>query len=74
MLKKIISGWQTGVDRAALDVAISERTEKNVTASDGTLIISQGTLTGGTDHPHKMTLKHGKQLLHIDFTLHRPRT
>ena len=105
MLKKIISGGQTGVDRAALDSAIrlgidhggwipkgrltedgplppnykmtemptdsySERTEKNVTESDGTLIISQGTPTGGTDHTRKMALKHGKQLLHIDLALH----
>ena len=105
MLKKIISGGQTGVDRAALDSAIrlgidhggwipkgrltedgplppnynmtemptdsySERTEKNVTESDGTLIISQGTPTGGTDYTRKMALKHGKQLLHIDLALH----
>lgn len=105
MLKKIISGGQTGVDRAALDSAIrlgidhggwitkgrltedgplppnynmtemptdsySERTEKNVTESDGTLIISQGTPTGGTDYTRRMALKHGKQLLHIDLALH----
>ena len=81
MIRKIISGGQTGVDRAALDVAIklavahggwipkgritesgplpdnynlketrsssySDRTEKNVLDSDGTLIISRGSLTG----------------------------
>jgi len=106
MLKKIISGGQTGVDRAALDAAMrmgiphggwipkgritedgplaptynldemptesyAERTEKNVTDADGTLIISRGTPTGGTDYTRKMVLKHGKQMLHIDLTLHR---
>ncbi len=105
MLKKIISGGQTGVDRAALDAAIRmgishggwipkgrltedgtlpetyhldemetdsypERTEKNVVASDGTLIISRSPLTGGTEYTRKMVLKHGKQMLHIDPALH----
>jgi hypothetical protein len=105
MLKKIISGGQTGVDRAALDAAIRmgishggwipkgrltedgtlpepyhldemetdsypERTEKNVVVSDGTLIISRGPLTGGTEYTRKMVLKHGKQMLHIDPALH----
>lgn len=103
-LKKIISGGQTGVDRAALDVAIrlgkahggwipkgrltedgplpshyqlqempteeyDARTEKNVLESDGTLIISRGKPTGGTDYTRKMALKHGRQLLHIDLAL-----
>jgi hypothetical protein len=106
MLKRIISGGQSGVDRAALDAAIrigiphggwiprgritedgplpqryrlvemptdsyAERTEKNVVDSDGTLIISRGTPTGGTDYTRKMALKHGKQMLHIDMALHR---
>jgi hypothetical protein len=105
MLKKIISGGQTGADRAALDAAIRlgiphggwipkgriaedgplaaeyrltemptasypERTEKNVVESDGTLIISHGTPTGGTEYTCKMVLKHGKQMLHIDLALH----
>lgn len=104
MLKKIISGGQTGVDRAALDVAmrlgvdhggwvpkgrmaedgvlpphyavqemptaaVEARTEKNVQDSDGTLIISRGSPTGGTDHARKMALKHGRQLLHVDLSL-----
>ncbi|MGD8702930.1 MAG: putative molybdenum carrier protein [Desulfosarcina sp.] len=103
-LKKIISGGQTGVDQAALDVAIrmgvphggwipkgrltengtlpehyqlqempthayEARTEKNVLDADGTLLISRGSPTGGTDYTRKMALKHGKQLLHIDLTL-----
>ncbi len=84
MVSKIVSGGQTGVDRAALDAAIklgiahggwvpkgrlaedgplpetyrmretasaaySERTERNVIDSDGTLIISRGELTGGSE-------------------------
>ena len=104
MIKKIISGGQTGVDRAALDTAIRlgiahggwlpkgrltedgplpdpyqlqempteeypARTEKNVLESDGTLIISRGSPSGGTDYTRKMALKHGKQLLHIDLSL-----
>ena len=104
MLRKIISGGQTGVDRAALDVAMrlgiahggwipkgrltedgslppqyqlqemptddyAARTEQNVLDSDGTLLISRGSPTGGTDHTRKMALKHGKQLLHIDMAL-----
>jgi hypothetical protein len=83
--KRIISGGQTGVDRAALDFAIergfayggycpkgrraedgaiplhynlietrsadyTERTEKNVEASDGTLILYRGVLTSGTEY------------------------
>ncbi len=105
MLKKIISGGQTGADQAALDAAIrmgiphggwipkgrkteagplseayqlkemptdsyAERTEQNVVDSDGTLIISRGAPTGGTDYTRKMVLKHGRQMLHIDLTLH----
>jgi hypothetical protein len=105
MLKKIVSGGQTGVDRAALDAAIRrgiphggwipkgrltedgplperyhldemptdsypERTEKNVLDSDGTLIISRGAPQGGTDYTRKMALRHGKQMLHIDLSLH----
>ena len=104
MVRKIISGGQTGVDRAALDVAMrlgmayggwipkgrlteegplpshyqleemptdayADRTEKNVTESDGTLLISRGSPTGGTDYTRRMALKHGKQLLHIDLNL-----
>jgi hypothetical protein len=80
---KIISGGQTGVDRAALDVALelgipcggwcpkgrkaedgvipdkyplqetesgmyTERTGKNLRESDGTLILTEGKLSGGT--------------------------
>lgn len=104
VLKKIISGGQTGVDRAALDVAMrlglphggwapkgrlaedgplpshyqleemptedyAARTEKNVLDSEGTLLITRGTPSGGSETTRKMALKHGKQLLHIDLNL-----
>ncbi|UCD78544.1 MAG: putative molybdenum carrier protein [Desulfobacterales bacterium] len=102
MIKKIISGGQTGVDRAALDAAIklsiahggwipkgrltengplpskyqlketksssyAERTEKNVLDADGTLIISRGPLTGGSEYTRDMAIKHQRPWLHIDL-------
>ncbi|NQT68566.1 MAG: hypothetical protein HQ552_03195 [Desulfobacteraceae bacterium] len=45
-----------------------KRIEQNVIDSDGTLIISYGILTGGSDHSRKMVLKHKRQLLHIDLS------
>ena len=101
MISKIISGGQTGVDRAALDIAIElgiphgvwvpngrktdagrlpakyqlremptdsypERTEQNVLDSDGTLIITHGALTGGSDCTRKMAEGHGKPWIHVD--------
>ena len=102
MIKRIVSGGQTGVDRASLDVAIklgidhggwiprgrltesgalpqkyhltetsssqySERTEKNVVAAEGTLIISHGPLTGGSGYTREMAVKHGRPWLHMDL-------
>ena len=102
MIRKIISGGQTGVDQAALDVAIklavehggwipkgritekgplpedyrlketrtssyAERTEKNVMDADATLIISRGPLTGGSDFPREMAVRHNRPWLHIDL-------
>ena len=102
MVKKIISGGQTGADQAALDVAIklgishggwipkgrktengvlddkyqlkeietgnyNERTEQNVIDSDGTLIMSHGKLTGGSDCTREMALRHNRPWLHIDL-------
>ncbi|HSQ86178.1 MAG TPA: putative molybdenum carrier protein [Desulfobacterales bacterium] len=102
MLKKIISGGQTGADQAALDVAFrlgipyggwipkgrlteegrldskyklkemettnyNKRTEQNVIDSDGTLIISHGKLTGGSDYTREMALLHHRPWLHIDL-------
>lgn len=103
MIKKIISGGQTGVDQAALDVAIklavahggwipqgritesgplpakyilketgsssyADRTEKNVQDADGTLIISRGLLTGGSEYTREMAIKHDRPWLHIDLS------
>jgi hypothetical protein len=102
MIKKIISGGQTGVDRAALDAAIklsidhggwipqgrltesgplppeyqlketrsssyAERTVKNVLDADGTLIISRGPLTGGSEYTRETAVKHQRPWLHIDL-------
>jgi hypothetical protein len=102
MVKKIISGGQTGADQAALNVAIklgishggwipkgrltengmldnkyhlkemettnyNLRTEQNVIDSDGTLIISHGKLTGGSEYTRDMALRHGRPWLHINL-------
>ncbi|MGD8725810.1 MAG: putative molybdenum carrier protein [Desulfobacterales bacterium] len=102
MIRKIISGGQTGADRAALDAAIKLgiphggwipkgrlteagplpdeynlaemssssyplRTEQNVIDSSGTLIISHGRLSEGSDYTRKMAIKHQRPLLHIDL-------
>jgi hypothetical protein len=102
MIKKIISGGQTGVDQAALDAAInlnvpyggqilnsrktedeklpgiyqlkeipaescSKPTEQNIIASDGTLIISHGKLTGGSEFIRKMAIKHKRPWFHVDL-------
>lgn len=96
-ISKIVSGGQTGVDRAALDVAIyleiehggwcphgrrsesgripdtynlretnardySVRTEQNVIDSDGTLILYQGKLSGGTELTYKLAMKHNRPI------------
>jgi hypothetical protein len=105
MIEKIISGGQTGADRAALDAAIKlgiphggwvpkgrltengplpvkyalretptklypERTERNIVDSDGTLILSHGRLTGGSEYTRKMALKLNRPFLHIDLSRH----
>ena len=99
---KIVSGGQTGVDRAALhaarevglaiggwcpkgrlaedgvippDLPLQEtdsedyavRTEKNVLDSDGTLVISEGPLQGGTELTVKLALRHGKPLTVVNI-------
>ena len=45
-----------------------ERTKKNISESDGTLILSHGRLTGGSEYTRKWALKYGKHLLHIDLS------
>jgi len=98
----IISGGQTGADRAALDVALelgiecggwcprgrkaedgtipaqyplrqtlspgyAQRTEKNITVSDGTLICNRGELTGGTLLTRDLARSWGKPCLVLDL-------
>ncbi len=102
MVEKIISGGQTGVDRAALDAALEfeitcggwcpkgrraedgiipafyplqetsssaypMRTEMNVQDSDGTLILAQGSLSGGTFLTLKLARKHHKPYILVDL-------
>lgn len=103
MIEKIISGGQTGVDRAALDVAgeleiarggwcpkgrlaqdgpldpsyplretpspdYAQRTEWNVRDSDGTLVLHNGTLSGGTSLTVELAHQHDKPYLVIDLS------
>ncbi len=102
MIKTIISGGQTGADRAALDTAIKfnidhggwvplgrkaedgaipgryrmdemptdsypKRTERNITDSHGTVIISRGALTGGSLLTKKLCVHHKKPSCHVDL-------
>jgi hypothetical protein len=106
-VRKIISGGQTGADRAALDFALEnqrgknfetggwiparrqaedgrisekysnlretasefpeQRTEFNVSDSDATLILSHGSLAGGSKFTLEMCQKYRKPFLHIDL-------
>lgn len=102
MLSKIVSGGQTGADRAALDAAIRlgiphggwvpkgrlaedgpipkryrmretgssaypQRTERNVRDSDGTVLITRGRPTGGSEYTRQMALRHNRPFLHVDL-------
>lgn len=104
MIAMVVSGGQTGVDRAALDVALevglpcggwcpqdrqaedgpldaryplketplrdyAQRTEWNVRDSDGTLILHQGELTGGTAQTADIAVRLGKPSLALDLTM-----
>ncbi|MFP4227553.1 MAG: putative molybdenum carrier protein [Salinivenus sp.] len=99
-LQKIVSGGQTGVDRAALDaaqrhglpvggwcpkgrraedgvipgryplsetpsVAYEQRTKWNVRDSEGTLIITDGRMEGGTALTRTVAERRGRPLLHV---------
>jgi len=101
MIQKIISGGQTGADRAALDFAIANhiahggwiprgrrtedgalpssygltetvsshyavRTEQNILAADGTLIVSFGPLSNGSLLTKRLAQRHGKPCLCVD--------
>ena len=102
MITRLISGGQTGADRAALDFAIrrgiphggwvprgrkteagplperyglqetasgayAERTEKNVLLADGTLIVSHGSLKGGSLLTGTLAERHGRPWMHADL-------
>lgn len=102
MIEKIVSGGQTGADRAALDVAIrlgiphggwvpkgrtteagvlpdtyhmremptadyAQRTEQNVLDSDGTVIVSHGSLDGGSALTETLAREHGRPHIHLDM-------
>jgi hypothetical protein len=102
-LLKIVSGGQTGVDRAALDAAqafdlsvggwcpkgrraedgriparyplsetpsadYEQRTAWNVRDSDGTLIITDGVLEGGTARTMAEAQRRGRPVLHVRTT------
>ncbi|MBL7179839.1 MAG: putative molybdenum carrier protein [Desulfobacterales bacterium] len=45
----------------------NKRTAQNVIDSDGTLIISHGTLTGGSEYTREMAAYHNRPWLHIDL-------
>jgi hypothetical protein len=102
MLKKIISGGQTGADRAAIDLAIKlniphggwipkgrktesgplpltyrlkemdttdypSRTRQNILASHGTVILSRGKLTRGSELTQVFAKVEGRPNCHIDL-------
>lgn len=46
-----------------------KRTEQNVIDSDGTLIISHGELTGGSEYTWEMTKKHNRPYFYADLKL-----
>ena len=103
MIQKLISGGQTGVELAALDIAIKlgihhggwiargrrnaqgrlnhvynlreveavgfkTAMEQNVMAADGTLLVTRGKKSARTQHAVEMSLKHQRQLLHVDLS------
>ncbi|MGE5235319.1 MAG: putative molybdenum carrier protein [Acidobacteriota bacterium] len=101
-VERIVSGGQTGVDRAALDVALEggipaggwcprgrraedgriphryplqetnssgypERTRRNVSGSDATLILTRGPIKGGTALTVRLASRLGRPLLVVDL-------
>lgn len=44
-----------------------KRTEQNVIDSDGTVIFTHGTLTGGSAITRKKAVQHGKPVLHLNL-------
>lgn len=107
MIHKLISGGQTGVELAALDIAIKlgihhggwitrgrrnaqgrlsrvynlrevdalgfkTAMERNVTEADGTLLVTRGKKSARTQYAVEMSLKHQRQLLHVDLSQNSP--
>jgi hypothetical protein len=103
MIQKLISSGQTGVELAALDVAIKlgidhggwaprgkrnaqgplgqsynlsevpavgfkTAMEQNVMFADGTLLVTRGKKSPRTQYAVEMSLKHQRQLLHVDLS------
>jgi hypothetical protein len=103
MIHKLISSGQTGVELAALDVAIKlgidhggwvargkrnsqgplsdvyhlsevpalgfkTAMEQNVMSADGTLLVTRGKKSPRTQYAVEMSLKHKRQLLHVDLS------
>lgn len=103
MIRKLISSGQTGVELAALDVAIKlgiahggwasrgkrnaqgplndvyslnevaavgfkTAMEQNVISADGTLIVTRGKKSPRTQYAVEMSLRHQRQLLHVDLS------
>jgi hypothetical protein len=46
----------------------SARTKKNIRESNGTLILSHGRLTGGSEYTEKWVIKYDKPMIHIDLS------
>ncbi|MFC1708014.1 putative molybdenum carrier protein [Planctomycetota bacterium] len=45
----------------------ADRTERNVVAGDGTVLVSQGALTGGSALTQRLAVRHEKPCLHLDL-------
>ncbi len=54
--------------KETLNSGYAERTAKNVQDADGTLIISRGLLSGGSEYTREMAVKHKRPWLHIDLS------
>jgi hypothetical protein len=102
MIEKVVSGGQTGVDRAALDIALklgvpcggwcprgrraedgplkeiyplqetpssnyTQRTQRNVRDSDGTVVLYKSALSGGSALTVELAKEHNKPCLVIDL-------
>lgn len=49
------------------DAGFKERIEKNTVDSDGTLIISHGNLTGGSDYSREIAKQHKRPFFHVNL-------